>query len=191
MARVSRNQWPLVLVEGELTLRPLRIRDRGAWLSVRRKNREWLTPWEATSPISEENRNLPTFIEMVQFHNREGRAGRSISLAIWFNRELIGQITLGGISYGAYRGGHIGYWIDRNYANQGYTTEAVEVLTRFAFDALYLHRIEINIRPENEPSIKVAEKAGYVFEGFRPQFLHINGHWCDHNCYVKTNEKIS
>lgn len=109
MARVSRNQWPLVLVEGELTLRPLRIRDRGAWLSVRRKNREWLNKWEATSPIPEENRNLPTFIEMVQFHSREGRAGRSLSLAIWFNSELIGQITLGGISYGAYRGGHIGY----------------------------------------------------------------------------------
>ena len=144
MSRVSRNQWPLVLVEGELTLRPLRIRDRGAWLSVRRKNREWLNKWEATSPIPEENRNLPTFIEMVQFHSREGRAGRSLSLAIWFNSVLIGQITLGGISYGAYRGGHIGYWISESYANKGLTTRAVRELTRYGLEELRLHRIEIN-----------------------------------------------
>ena len=190
MARVSRNQWPLVLAEGELTLRPLRIRDRGAWLSVRRKNREWLTPWEATSPISEENRNLPTFFEMVQFHNREGRAGRSISLAIWFNRELIGQITLGGISYGAYRGGHIGYWIDQRYANKGYTTRAVSLLTEFGLNELALHRIEINLRPENDASKRVAEKCGYIFEGIRPRYLHIAGAWRDHLTYVKENPRI-
>ena len=190
MARVSRNQWPLVLVEGELTLRPLRIRDRGAWLSVRRKNREWLTPWEATSPISEENRNLPTFIEMVQFHNREGRAGRSISLAIWFNRELIGQITLGGISYGAYRGGHIGYWISQDHANKGLTTRAVREVTRYGLEELRLHRIEINLRPENAASKRVAEKAGFIFEGLRPRYLHIDGDWRDHLCFVKENPKI-
>ena len=190
MARVSRNQWPLVLVEGELTLRPLRIRDRRAWLSVRRKNREWLTPWEATSPISEENRNLPTFIEMVQFHNREGRAGRSISLAIWFNRELIGQITLGGISYGAYRGGHIGYWISQDHANKGLTTRAVREVTRYGLEELRLHRIEINLRPENSASKRVAEKAGYIFEGLRPRYLHIDGDWRDHLCFVIENPRI-
>jgi len=190
MARVSRNHWPLVLAEGELTLRPLRIRDRGAWLSVRRKNREWLTPWEATSPISEENRNLPTFIEMVQFHNREGRAGRSISLAIWFNRELIGQITLGGISYGAYRGGHIGYWISQSHASKGLTTRAVREVTRYGLEELRLHRIEINLRPENAASKRVAEKAGYVFEGLRPRYLHIDGNWRDHLCFVIENPRM-
>ena len=55
------SAWHLVLTDGEITLRPLRYRDRGAWLEVRRVNREWLSPWEATSPIAEENRNLPTY----------------------------------------------------------------------------------------------------------------------------------
>jgi ribosomal-protein-alanine N-acetyltransferase len=38
---------------------------------------------------------------------------------------LIGQISLGGVILGAMRGGHIGYWIDKNYANKGFTTQAV------------------------------------------------------------------
>jgi [ribosomal protein S5]-alanine N-acetyltransferase len=190
MSRISVAQWPLVLSEGDLILRPLRYRDRGMWLETRRRNREWLSPWEATSPIAEENKNLPTYFEMVKYHQREGRAGRSLSLAIWFHGQLIGQITLGGISYGAYRGGHIGYWIDQSHANKGLTTRAVRELTRYGLEELGLHRIEINLRPENSASKRVAEKAGYVFEGLRPRYLHIDGAWRDHLCYVKENPRI-
>ena len=56
------------------------------------------------------------------------------------------------------------------------------------FTQLGLHRIEINVRPENDASCRVAEKAGYEFEGFKKAFLHIDGAWRDHKCFVKTNE---
>jgi ribosomal-protein-alanine N-acetyltransferase len=88
------------------------------------------------------------------------------------------------------RGGHIGYWIDRNFANRGYTTAAVEMLTQYAFEVLKLHRVEINLRPENASSRRVAEKAGFIFEGDRPRYLHIDGHWRDHICFVKENSEI-
>ena len=97
----------------------------------------------------------------------------------------------------AWSGGHP-YWKQtsyngskrKNYAGRGYTTEAVNVLTAFAFENLGLHRVEINIRPENGSSIRVAEKAGYHFEGDRPQFLHIAGSWRDHRCFVKVNDLV-
>jgi ribosomal-protein-alanine N-acetyltransferase len=127
---------------------------------------------------------------MIATFNREARNGRSFSFVIWKGPHLIGQITLGGVIYGALRGGHIGYWIDQEYANRGYTTRAVEILTRFGFDQLGLHRIEINIRPENAPSCRVAEKAGYILEGTRARYLHIDGQWRDHICYVKENSTV-
>jgi ribosomal-protein-alanine N-acetyltransferase len=127
---------------------------------------------------------------MIATFNREARNGRSFSFVIWKGPNLIGQITLGGVIYGALRGGHIGYWIDQEYANRGYTTQAVEILTRFGFDQLGLHRIEINIRPENAPSCRVAEKAGYILEGTRARYLHIDGQWRDHVCYVKENPTV-
>jgi ribosomal-protein-alanine N-acetyltransferase len=92
--------------------------------------------------------------------------------------------------YGAMRGGHIGYWIDRNFANRGYTTQAVELLTQYGFNELRLHRLEINLRPENAASRRVAEKAGYIFEGERPRYLHIDGQWRDHITFVKENSAI-
>ncbi|MEY3430532.1 MAG: hypothetical protein RJB30_464 [Actinomycetota bacterium] len=184
------GSWPVVLRDGDLTLRPLRFRDRRRWLSARARNRDWLSPWEATTPLVAEQKDLPTYVEMVNFYNREGKAGRSISLAIWCDEELIGQITLGGISFGAYRGGHIGYWIDQAHANRGLTTRAVKLLTKFGMEELRLHRIEIALRPENGASKRVAEKAGYLFEGLRPRYLHIDGDWRDHIVYVMENPRI-
>ncbi|MTA70803.1 MAG: hypothetical protein F2957_03240, partial [Actinobacteria bacterium] len=91
------SQWPVILTSNELTLRPLRFRDRKQWNSVRVQNREWLTPWEATIPVLPEkfggpelSSELPSFYEMVRTFNREGRHERSFSFAIFHGKTLIG-----------------------------------------------------------------------------------------------------
>ena len=182
------------LVDKELILKPIRFRDKVQWDSVRAINRDWLSPWEATRPNIDHNSPLPSYYGMVMQLNREMKALRSISLGIWLNENneetLIGQITLGGIIFGAMRGAHIGYWIDQRLSNRGYTTRAVKLLTKFGFNNLKLHRIEINLRPENEASKKVAVKAGYVLEGARNNYLHIAGDWRDHITFVKENPEI-
>jgi len=189
--------WPITLYGDEITLRPPRVRDRPQWNSVRAENKEWLSPWEATlpllpheSPAYEDHDTRPSFYQMVRMLNREARAGRSYSFFIWSENNLVGQITMGGVMYGALRGAHIGYWVDRNYANRGFTTQAVKLVTAFGFSQLGLHRMEINVRPENAASCRVAEKAGFVIEGQRKAFLHIDGAWRDHICFVKNNELI-
>ncbi len=189
--------WPIVLRDDRLTLRPLRMRDKKSWDSVRFANHDWLSPWDATKPTIEgENSSggLPTFYQMVRQHHRDGRDCRSISLGIWLREDgtnhFVGQITLGGIVLGALRGAHIGYWIDSRFANRGLTSGAVNLLTEYAFSELHLHRIEINVRPENLASIRVAEKCGYTFESLRPRFLHIDGQWRDHKSFVKENSRI-
>ncbi|MFM1951323.1 MAG: hypothetical protein RJA33_117 [Actinomycetota bacterium] len=189
---------PVIELVGEkVILRPARYRDKAAWDEVRAENREWLAPWEATlptvipgTPESEFVSKGRSFRSMVRALNREAAASRSFSFLIFSGETLVGQITMGGVIFGALRGAHIGYWIDRNHANKGLTTDAVNTLTRFGFEVLGLHRIEINVRPENDASCRVAEKAGYVFEGDRPNFLHISGAWRDHKCFVKVNDLV-
>jgi ribosomal-protein-alanine N-acetyltransferase len=189
--------WPIVLESDEILLRPARLRDRRQWNNVRAENKDWLSPWEATlpqlplsSPAYEDSTLRPSFSQMVRSLNHEARAGRSYSFLIWSGSNLIGQITMGGVMYGALRAAHVGYWIDRNFANKGYTTQAVKLVSGFGFSELGLHRIEINVRPENAASCRVAEKAGFVMEGDRKAFLHIDGAWRDHICFVKNNELI-
>lgn len=191
------------LSNGEILLRPFVMADRKQWRLVRSENKLWLSNWEATLPrvqeriqgaselaIGSESAFLMSFTQMVRSNRKEARAGRSFAFGIFKGPNLIGQINLSGIIYGALRGGQIGYWIDQNFANRGYMTAAVNMVTDFAFSELELHRIEINIRPENAPSIQVARKCGYLFEGLRSNYLHIDGAWRDHHCYVRENIAI-
>lgn len=183
-----------ILFDGDLLLKPIKFRDKSQWQEVRGENRDWLSPWEATRPNVDIKTPLPSYYAMVMQLNREMRALRSISLGIWLAQNekhiLIGQITLGGIIFGAMRGAHIGYWVDQRYSSRGYTTRAVKLLTKFGFEQLKLHRIEINLRPENEASKKVALKAGYLLEGSRSKYLHIAGDWRDHITFVSENPEI-
>jgi ribosomal-protein-alanine N-acetyltransferase len=50
--------------------------------------------------------------------------------------------------------------------------------------------MEICIRPENEPSLRVVEKLGFRYEGLRRRFIHINGDWRDHFCFALTVEEL-
>lgn len=194
----NRGAWPITISDGDLILKPLRYRDKPLWESVRNRNREWLDPWEATRPLiagyPDSLLAYPSYFHMIRQYAREARALRSISLGMWAvesNRAIfIGQVTLGGIVFGAMRGAHIGYWIDQKYASRGLTTRAVVALTEYGFSELNLHRIEINLRPENAASEKVAQKAGYIYEGLRYRYLHINGAWRDHLTYIKENPAI-
>ena len=189
--------WPITLHGENLELRAPRFRDKAQWNAVRAENKEWLAPWEASLPLVPEGipssdfiAKRKSFYSLVRALNHESKAGRSYSFMMWQGNNLIGQITLGGVIYGAYRGAHIGYWIDRNFANKGLTTDAVNTVTRFAFEVLGLHRIEINVRPENDASCRVAAKAGYQYEGDRAAFLHISGTWRDHKTFVKFNDLV-
>ena len=96
----------------------------------------------------------------------------------------MGQVTLGGISWGSLRSAYIGYWISQEVAGRGIMPRAVALLMDHAFGAMALHRIEINIRPENVASLRVVEKLGIRQEGYRPRYLHIDGAWRDHVSFV-------
>jgi RimJ/RimL family protein N-acetyltransferase len=59
----------------------------------------------------------------------------------------------------------IGYWIRASEVGQGLTTEAVAALTQAGFAWCEVDRIEIRVDPENEPSLAIPRKLGYVEEG--------------------------
>lgn len=179
--------WPVTLVEQDtwglrIGLRPIRRRDGSAWREIRAHNQEWLKPWDASLPPTgaAAAEVPPSFAAMVRRLQREARAGRMLPWALTVDGHLAGQVTVGGIAYGSLRSAYVGYWIDRFYAGRGIVPMAVAMAMDYCFDTLRLHRIEVNIRPENEASLRVVRKLGLREEGRRPSYLHIDGAWRDH-----------
>ena len=59
----------------------------------------------------------------------------------------------------------------------------------YLMDDLGLHRVEIDIRPENAASLRVVEKLGLRLEGIKERFIHIDGGWRDHKVFAITAEE--
>ncbi|GAA3218305.1 GNAT family N-acetyltransferase [Oerskovia jenensis] len=186
--------WPVTLREdatdGSVVLRPLRRKDGHAWMTLRARNASWLERWEATSPRPGAGGGPPTFGEYVRILSAQARAGTTLPFAVELDGELVGQLTVSSITYGSLCSASIGYWVGEHVAGRGVIPTAVAMSIDYCFQVLGLHRIEINIRPENGPSLRVVEKLGLRDEGVRERYLHIQGQWCDHRTFAITTEEV-
>ena len=77
---------------------------------------------------------------------------------------VLGAVGLHRIDWGA-RCFEIGYWRRKGLGGLGIVSEAVRGLARMAWDRLDARRLEIRMDDDNAPSRKVAERAGFTFEG--------------------------
>jgi ribosomal-protein-alanine N-acetyltransferase len=120
---------------------------------------------------------------------RQGRQGKALPFALTVDDEMVGQVTVTGITWGSARWAQIGYWIDESHAGKGIMPVAVALAGDHCLTTMGLHRIEIAIRPENTASLRVVEKLGLDLIGTAPRYLHINGQWRDHLLFAVTAEE--
>ena len=180
--------WPARLVDGELVLLPLSVRDAPTWKQVRERNADWLRPWDATVPPGGEQRPL-TFRGVARKMLRAARRGEAMPFVVEVEGRFAGQVTVSNIVRGSAQLASIGYWIDSALAGRGLVPLGVAKAIDHAFGPVGLHRIEICVRPENTNSLRVVEKLGLEQIGFAPRFLHIDGAWRDHRVFAVTTEE--
>jgi [ribosomal protein S5]-alanine N-acetyltransferase len=188
--------WPVVLIDGPVVLRPYRRSDAAAWAAVRRANETWLAPWEPTPYGSWRELNSPAAFRAVYGDlRRSARTGSAMPFAVCYveddgRERLVGQLTLGNIVRRAFCSAYAGYWVDSAVAGRGVIPTALALSVDHAFRSGGLHRIEVNIRPENKASRRVVEKLGFREEAYHPRYLHIDGAWRDHIGYAMTSEDV-
>lgn len=189
--------WPAVLSDGPVVLRPYRRSDATAWSEVRRANQEWLAPWESSLPGRWDELNSPAAYRYVyREQRRSARSGDGMPFAVCLwgedDRErLVGHLNVGNIVRRAFCSGYVGYWVDSRVAGRGVIPTAMALAVDHAFGPGGLHRVEVNIRPENRPSRRVVEKLGFREEAYHPRYMHIDGAWRDHLGYAMTSEEVA
>ena len=175
------------LSHGQTRLRIVRMRDVKRLEALILGNRSWLRPWEATSP------NGPTSFDikaMVRGLLKALEKNEAMPFVIEVGGEIVGQLNVSNMLFGSVSSASIGYWVAPEVAGKGVTPTAVALVTDYLFKNVGLHRVEIDIRPENEASLRVVEKLGFRFEGLKERFIHINGSWRDHYVFALTAEEV-
>ncbi len=97
-------------------------------------------------------------------------ARREFNLSLWLKdgETFVGASGIHNVDWSVPKM-ELGYWCRKRFEGQGYISEAVRGITRFAFEELGARRLEIRCDARNERSANVARRSGYRLEG---QFRH-------------------
>jgi RimJ/RimL family protein N-acetyltransferase len=150
-------------LRGERVLvRPYRETDAAALQEAVAESRDHLRPW---LPFADEHRTVEESLIFI----------RQV-MARWLLRESLG-VALFDAATGRYVGGsglhprnwqvpafEIGYWIRKSAEGKGYVTEAVRLLTDYAFMELAAQRVMIRCDARNTRSAAVPRRLGFVEE---------------------------
>jgi RimJ/RimL family protein N-acetyltransferase len=148
---------PIELTAGPFRLRPWRPDDADAVLEalLDPETRLWNAGWVQTREDA-----------VVWLERRQAWDGDHASWAVEdaASRALLGSVSVHSIDL-QQSDAEIGYWTVAAARRRGVATVAVAAACHWAFGALAVERIELCHAVENAASGRVAEKAGFTFEG--------------------------
>ncbi|MCW2885979.1 MAG: [ribosomal protein S5]-alanine N-acetyltransferase [Streptosporangiaceae bacterium] len=103
---------------------------------------------------------------------------------------IAGLVNISQIVRGPYQRGVLGYAAFAPTAGHGYMSEGLGLALRYAFGPLGLRRLEADIQPGNETSLKLVKRLGFRQEGYSPGLIQIEGIWRDHERWAITSDTI-
>ncbi len=155
-----------------VSLHPPMRRDEAEFLRAVHRSRRLHKPWGYP----------PSDPPAYRFYLRRQRSDRyeGFLLRAGESSELVGVVNLNEITRGALQSAYLGFYALVPFQGQGLMRRGLRRVLRYAFSSLKLHRLEANIQPENEPSLRLVRRLGFEREGFSPRYLKIAGRWRDH-----------
>ncbi|MFJ6213189.1 GNAT family N-acetyltransferase [Streptomyces sp. NPDC092296] len=166
-----------------VTIRDPRPSDVDAYAAAVRRSADHIGPWNPLEPDG-----LPDLLQ------RQGPALRTFLIVDNADGGLVGKCNVANIAMGRFCNASLGYDSYLPYAGTGRMTEGLRLVVDRCFaprgaGGLALHRLEINVQPDNIRSAAMARRLGFRLEGYSPRMLYINDAWRDHERYALTAEE--
>jgi RimJ/RimL family protein N-acetyltransferase len=179
--------FPAELGGSRVLVRPWRDEDAQPMFEAIRESAEHIGPW---MPWPDRHRSVDDTLEYIR-HTQADLARRDAFGMGIFDRET-GEF-LGGVGLHPRTWDvpalEIGYWIRKAKEGNGYVTETVKLVTRYAFGRLGANRVFIRCDLRNTRSRAVPERLGFVNEGtFRNELRDTAGNLADMVFYAMTPE---
>ena len=164
-------------------IRKVQHGDEAEFTRLMRRSQALHEPW--INPPT----NAMLFRHYLQRINREDHEGFAVCRSE--DQCIVGAININHIVRGSFLSASLGYYVGADFQGYGYMAEGLNLLTRYAFDTLGLHRLEANIQPDNKRSLQLVARCGFEKEGYSRNFLFINGAWRDHERWCCVAPRLS
>lgn len=178
----TRKPPSIVLEAADIYLRPATIHDYTQWVEVRRRNQDYLKPYEPTWPAGCFDADF--FKRRIERLNREWLTDHTYAFLIFTpDHKLVGGLNINNVARGAGQMASLGYWLDREHQGKGFMTQAGKAVLRYAFSTLDLARMNAATLVHNEKSRSMLLRLGFLEEGFAKAYIQIDGRRQDHILY--------
>lgn len=164
---------PLLQVETErLMIRPFQKADYKSWLDGFNKRLPSQYKYDDGYHVMASS-TKEWFTEWIRGFDEAAHRDEMYVLGIFRKEDgaNIGKLELIKILRMDYQWAMMGYSIHNQYWKNGYGIESVKVALPLFFNRLHFHRIELHIHVDNEPSVRLAERAGFLLNARERRFL--------------------
>ena len=169
------------LTDGNVTLRTPTDDDAPAVAEAVRASLDRLAPW---MPWATEGYDEAAALQWI----RRELEPKAVNLVVVDgDGRIVGSTGLNQLDEHNRRA-NLGYWLRADATGRGLATAATRLVAAHGLNDLGLHRIEVIMSVENEPSRRVAERAGAVYEGVQRGRLLLHGRFHDVHCFVFLGE---
>jgi [ribosomal protein S5]-alanine N-acetyltransferase len=165
-----------------VTLRPLAGRDEREFLDLVDVSADLHRPWMSLPATP---RGFRAYLARYEQAGEE-----SLLVCVRGTGAIAGVININGIIRGRFQCGALAYAAFAPTAGQGLMSEGLDLVLRYAFEWLRLHRLEAQIQPGNHASLKLIRRSGFRKEGYSPDLLFIDGAWRDHERWAITSTML-
>jgi len=153
-----------------LNLRTVRLEDVDDFYDVY-SNPEVMRYW-STPPLVNREAASKLISEIHEGFNQ--RQLLKWAVALRADDKLIGSVTIFHPDF-THRRAEIGYALGRPYWRQGYMQETLKAVINYAFAELNFHRLEADVDPRNDASVRTLERLGFQREGYLRERWQVNG----------------
>ncbi len=144
-------------------VRPYRESDAQALFEAVAESREHIRPW---LPFADAHQTVEESREWIIHQMASWLLREDLTVGVWekATKRYLGGSGLHSRNWET-RYFEIGYWLRASATGHGYMTEAVRLLTDYAFTQLAATRVEIRCDERNLPSAAIPQRLGFVQEG--------------------------
>ncbi len=145
--------------------------------------------WHLSSTIAPLSRF--TLEQYVLNTNMDIYGSRQLRMMIDLTENSGDMKTIGSVDLFEFEPTHlragIGILVHQDFRGQGYASEALDLLIKYAFRTLQLHQVFCNISPENSDSLNLFKSKGFEYIGTKKQWNHFNNLWYDESMFQLIN----
>ena len=167
------------VVENDLKLKSLDTIHADQLFELINSGRPYLKQW---LPWLDGTKNVEDTESFIETTKKQFASNNGLQAGIWHKGNIVGIIGFHGINW-ANKTTSIGYWLGERYQGSGVMTKSCKALIDYAFNELYLNRVEIRCAEKNFKSRALPERLGFVKEGLIREAEWLYDHYVDHVVY--------